>query len=121
MKGYIVFLECKKGIIKTKGKEFVINEGNYAYVGSCGNYCDKRISRHMIKEKRKLHWHIDYLSSICTTIAVLVLNMKEKEIASKLSIFPSIYGFGSTDDNNNKSHLFRVNISSVINTLKSYN
>ncbi|AWR95181.1 GIY-YIG nuclease family protein [Acidianus brierleyi] len=118
MKGYIVFLNCKKGKIKTKGKEFIIDDGNYAYVGSCGNYCDKRISRHMRKEKENFHWHIDYLSDICTPIAVLVLNMEEKEIASKFSNFPSIHGFGSADDKRNKSHLFKINIISAITTLK---
>ncbi len=117
MKGYIVFLDCEKGKVKTKGREFIIDNGNYAYVGSCGNYCDKRISRHMRREKPNFHWHIDYLSDICIPTAVLVLNMEEKEIAAKLSSFPSVYGFGSTDDKRNKSHLFKINIISAITAL----
>ncbi len=35
-------------------------EGLYLYVGSAKRGLDKRIRRHLAKEKR-LHWHIDYI------------------------------------------------------------
>jgi len=108
VKGYLVFFSCRGGDVITKGKTFHLEEGYYAYVGSCGNYCDKRVSRHLNREKGKRHWHVDFLSELCEPLGVLVINAEERNIASSLSNFSSIEGFGSSDDKTNKSHLFRV-------------
>ncbi|AOL16611.1 hypothetical protein BFU36_07765 [Sulfolobus sp. A20] len=118
-RSYVVFFECEDGKIKVKsGREFEIDKGIYAYVGSCGRYCDKRISRHLTIEKKKLHWHVDYLSYLCEPLGVIVLQKGEKEIASTLSsIFSSIKDFGSTDDKVNRSHLFKVEIDKAIKVL----
>lgn len=35
-------------------------KGMYAYVGSAQNYLEKRVKRHLGREKKKF-WHIDYL------------------------------------------------------------
>jgi len=108
MKGYLVLFYCDQGIIKlSTGREFELNEGYYAYVGSCGVNCSKRISRHMSKEKKKLHWHVDYLTQLCEPIGAIILEKEEKEIAKKLSKLEYVKGFGSTDDRENPSHLFR--------------
>ena len=118
MRGYIVILKCEEGIAKTKGRVFHLEPGYYAYVGSCGINCAKRVSRHMSKEKKK-HWHIDYITDFCDVIAVLVLNLPEKEIARRMSKYPYIPGFGSTDDRQNPSHLFKIDITSFFNSINS--
>ncbi|MFP3200794.1 MAG: GIY-YIG nuclease family protein [Sulfolobus sp.] len=119
MKGYIVLLDCEEGIIVTKAKKFNIEKGIYAYVGSCGVNCAKRISRHLIRNKEKKHWHIDFLTELCNPIGVIVLNEGEKEIAKKLTVFKYVKGFGNSDDKENSSHLFKVDIISLFNLIKS--
>jgi Uri superfamily endonuclease len=42
-------------------------EGSYCYVGSAMNGLDQRIARHLSK-KKKVRWHIDYLSMECTSM-----------------------------------------------------
>jgi len=119
MKGYIDLLDCEEGIIVTKGKKFNIEKGIYAYVGACEVNCAKRISRHLIRNKEKKHWHIDFLTELCNPIGVIVLNEGEKEIAKKLTVFKYVKGFGNSDDKENSSHLFKVDIISLFNLIKS--
>ncbi|AAK43297.1 DUF123 domain-containing protein [Saccharolobus solfataricus] len=112
MKSYILLIKCKTDTtIRTKSKKFLIRKGVYAYVGSCGRSCGRRVSRHFNKEKSNYHWHIDYLTKACEPIGVFVMNhVGEKELAllfSKNNAF--IEEFGSSDDKDAKSHLFIVN------------
>ena len=37
--------------------------GNYAYVGSAQSSLFPRLERHFAKKKKRLHWHIDYLTT----------------------------------------------------------
>lgn len=120
-KGYIVVFSCKKGNISTLSKTFNINEGYYAYVGSCGRNCAKRISRHMNKEKIRKHWHVDYLSEICEPLFSIVLPIEEKEIAKKMLNFEYIKDFGSSDDKENPSHLFKISLISLFNLIRGIN
>ncbi|AWR96386.1 DUF123 domain-containing protein [Acidianus sulfidivorans JP7] len=115
-KGYLVFFYCDKSTIKTKSKEFYLREGYYVYVGSCGKNCAKRISRHLSKQKKKLHWHIDYLSEVCEPLCALVLPITEKELAKRLP-YPGIDGFGNTDDKGSRTHLFCAEINDLIKFL----
>jgi|OSPMetMinimDraft_2_1075162.scaffolds.fasta_scaffold00230_2 Uri superfamily endonuclease len=110
MKSYILLIECKQyTIVRTKAKEFALEKGIYAYVGSCGISCVKRICRHLNKNKSKYHWHIDFLMKECYPLAVLVLPIREKELAKDLcKRFEYVKNFGSTDDSDSPSHLFRV-------------
>lgn len=65
MKGvYILKLQLLKNqeILIGKLGKILFQKGNYYYVGSSQNNMEKRISRHMKKEK-KIHWHIDYLTT----------------------------------------------------------
>ena len=77
--------------------------GLYLYIGSAKRGLDKRIARHLTKQK-KLHWHIDYILSseqisvleVWTkeaneecAIAHMVSNIHETEIVRK--------GIGSSD------------------------
>ncbi len=107
-KGYLVLFLCKEGILSSRAKNFKLSEGLYCYVGSCGNNCAKRISRHLSSDK-KMFWHVDFLSQLCVPVLALVIGKEEKEIARVMSRFPSIKGFGNTDDKENESHLFLIN------------
>ncbi|WP_373469205.1 GIY-YIG nuclease family protein [Acidianus infernus] len=116
-KGYVAFFYCDKdvNIIVNRKNKFELKKGYYAYVGSCGLHCDKRISRHISgEEKMKKHWHVDYISSICIPLGVIVLPLSEKEIVSRLSSLPGIKGFGNTDDKTSLTHLFRSSIEEVM-------
>ncbi len=82
--------------------------GYYAYVGSALGGLEKRVGRHMRKEK-KIHWHIDYLLSRARATEVIVAQSEERkecavtaELAKNL---PTIQGFGSSDCKC-ESHLF---------------
>ncbi|BBG22998.1 GIY-YIG nuclease family protein [Sulfuracidifex tepidarius] len=107
MKGYLILFLCKEGVLKSRTKEFRISNGLYCYVGSCGRNCAKRISRHLSSEKNKF-WHVDFLSQLCVPVLALVIEKHEREIARIMRKFPSISGFGNSDDNENESHLFLV-------------
>ncbi|MFP3162552.1 MAG: GIY-YIG nuclease family protein [Acidianus hospitalis] len=116
-KGYVVFFYCDKdvNIIVNSRKEFELKKGYYAYVGSCGLHCDKRISRHLSgEEKIKKRWHVDYISSICIPLGVIVLPLSEKEIVKRLSSLRGIKGFGNTDDKTSPTHLFYSSIEEVM-------
>lgn len=70
---YCLIINMKKDSeIKIGAKGFMFfNSGYYVYVGSSLNSLSKRIERH-ISEKKKKHWHIDYL--------LLNKNAKIKEV-----------------------------------------
>ncbi|AIZ56488.1 hypothetical protein Mpt1_c06010 [Candidatus Methanoplasma termitum] len=52
-----------------------LSEGSYCYVGSAMNGLDQRLERHMSK-KKKVRWHIDYLSTVCSCMEAYVVNDK---------------------------------------------
>ncbi len=111
MKSYIIQVNCEKDVvIKTRGKKFVIERGEYIYVGSCGRNCFSRVKRHYSR-KEKLFWHIDFLSQQCSVVSHVFFDLDEKELASLFSKeLDFIPGFGCTDDYGSPSHLFRGNI-----------
>ncbi|ARM77013.1 GIY-YIG nuclease family protein [Acidianus manzaensis] len=118
-KGYLVFFFCEDHSIMMRSKKFVIKKGYYAYVGSCSKNCSKRVSRHLSNKKERLHWHIDYLSTVCQPLSVIVLPKGEKEIAKQLASFPGVKNFGNTDDKSVYTHLFNVEINDIIKLLRS--
>lgn len=77
--------------------------GLYLYIGSAKRGLDKRIARHLIKQK-KLYWHIDYILS-SEQISVLEVWTKEANeecaIAHMVSNIPETEivrnGIGSSD------------------------
>ncbi|MEM3863763.1 MAG: GIY-YIG nuclease family protein [Metallosphaera sp.] len=108
VKGYVIIFECNDGVI-TKGKRrFSIERGTYAYVGSCGVNCSKRISRHLNQRVEKRHWHVDYLKDICKPLAAFILDKDEEEIAD--SFTDEVIGFGASDCNKHKGHLYRAKV-----------
>lgn len=109
---YCLLINCRKTQSIDIGRLGAIEfaKGFYIYVGSALNGIEKRISRHLRKEKRRF-WHIDYFLSNryvnVDSIYCLKSNKKmECNIAVKVnSIAKSINGFGSSDCKC-RSHLF---------------
>ena len=87
-------------------------KGFYAYVGSAQANLERRIKRHLRKEKR-LFWHIDYLLDSDAAKVVRVFRKEAKkaeecEVARRLSEKGELVdGFGCSDCGC-RSHLFRV-------------
>ena len=113
MKGvYVLIIELpnnsdvelgKSGKGKTKFKS-----GFYAYVGSALNGLEKRIERHLRKEK-KLYWHIDYLLEKAEIVKVIYaetcLKMECKIAGNLAGNLHYINNFGCSDCGC-ESHLF---------------
>lgn len=82
--------------------------GYYAYVGSGKTGLEKRIERHLRKEKR-IRWHMDYLlrsARVVDVVAVETEKNLECKLAQELSNeLEGIKGFGSSDCSC-PSHLF---------------
>lgn len=111
MKGtYVVVAEIKerKEIEVGALGKINFNRGYYGYVGSGRNNLEKRIERHL-REKKKIHWHIDYFlkeAEVREVIYAETEGKKECQVASNLAkIFPGVSNFGCSDCNCS-SHLF---------------
>jgi len=111
LKSYVIQIKCERDVVvKTRSRTFVIESGEYIYVGSCGKNCFSRVKRHYSR-KEKLFWHIDFLSEKCSVLAHFFFDVDEKELASMFSReLEFVPGFGCTDDNMSPSHLFKGNI-----------
>jgi Uri superfamily endonuclease len=94
--------------------------GFYCYVGSAMNGLEKRIGRHMSREKA-LHWHIDYLLEHARVVDVKSIESKNRvecglsrDVAG-LSDGTPMRGFGSSDCScGSHLHYFRANPSKRI-------
>jgi Uri superfamily endonuclease len=93
-------------------KEFTLNSGFYAYVGSAQKCLEKRLMRHFRKADKKRFWHVDFLLAIDCVSVVKVFYKKagkqeECETAQYFSTvaFP-VNGFGCSDCKC-ESHFFR--------------
>ncbi|MBN2014382.1 MAG: GIY-YIG nuclease family protein [Candidatus Altiarchaeota archaeon] len=88
--------------------ELGFQEGYYAYVGSAMNNLERRVERHLRKEKNR-HWHIDYLLEHAEVEDVLYMESEKRwecRIAQHLKEhFSSVKGFGCGDCGC-RSHLF---------------
>jgi sugar fermentation stimulation protein A len=86
------------------------NKGWYVYSGSARKNLSARISRHLRKERKKKHWHIDYLTPYAKTIKALpIMSYRNLECdlaadLEKLGGAP-MESFGSSDCRCS-SHLF---------------
>ncbi|MEM2856576.1 MAG: GIY-YIG nuclease family protein [Candidatus Nitrosocaldaceae archaeon] len=78
-------------------------KGYYLYIGSAKRGLMNRIDRHL-KSSKRLHWHIDYLTTSYRPIKVFLSEIDECTIASMLNA-NYINRFGSSDCKCN-SHLF---------------
>lgn len=111
MKGsYILVIKLKENKTLRIGKlgKIYFKKGFYLYVGSALNSLEKRIQRHLKKDK-KTHWHIDYLLQHAKIINVFYKENNKREecnIVKKLDKkVSSITGFGCSDCKCG-SHLF---------------
>jgi len=110
MKGsYLLIMELTRDKNIAVGALGIIHfkKGYYAYVGSAMNSIEKRVERHLRKEK-KLRWHIDYLLQHAEIKSIFYRESYEKEeckIAKTFSGLQCIKNFGSSDCRC-ESHLF---------------
>lgn len=111
---YVLFISIGRDISVKVGAlgKVKFNKGSYAYIGSAQNGIEKRVSRHLKREKRKF-WHIDYLlaQKYVKVEKVLYKEAAKKEecrMAQALSKFGNpVRGFGCSDCSC-QSHLFKV-------------
>ena len=115
MKGiYVLIIQVTNDAVVQVGAlgKLTFPKGMYAYVGSAQNNLEKRVSRHLRREKRRF-WHIDYLLDNDAAKIIAVFHKqadKSGECAVAKTIgekSEAVKGFGSSDCNC-KSHLFRV-------------
>ncbi|MGQ9726424.1 MAG: GIY-YIG nuclease family protein, partial [Candidatus Bathycorpusculaceae bacterium] len=111
---YVLVIKISKPISINVGALGTVNfeKGIYAYVGSAKKGLNKRIKRHLRRDKRKF-WHIDYLLSdngvkVLKVFKAKTENLGECEAANiigKRGI--PVGGFGSSDCRC-ISHLFKI-------------
>lgn len=115
MKGiYILIIQVSSDAAVEVGAlgKLTFKKGLYAYVGSAQSNLEKRVNRHLKKEKRKF-WHIDYLLDNEAAKVIAVFH-KQSDKAGECTVAKAIgerseavAGFGSSDCNC-KSHLYRI-------------
>ena len=111
---YLLFVRCDKEVkVRTRSREFAVPEGELVYVGSCKRDCAKRVGRHFSSEKREF-WHVDYLLEECEAVSALLTTLEERELAKLFLDCPYVEGFGSSDDENNPSHLFLCSFNEAV-------
>lgn len=99
-------------------------KGTYAYVGSAQNGIEKRVARHLRREKRKF-WHIDYLLAQEAVRIEKVLykrapRQEECRIAQTLSKPGNpVRGFGSSACFCS-SHLFKIEERSLFEIMEGW-
>jgi Uri superfamily endonuclease len=95
-------------------------EGFYVYNGSAygSGGLVSRIKHHL-KKRKKLHWHIDYVTSSHNCNVLQVVACKERNLEKRISLamladknFSEIPKFGATDDAIVKSHFFLIKANS---------
>ncbi len=114
---YILEIYAKKNfcIEIKKFSDRIFTKGYYYYVGSAQKNLRQRLTRHL-KKKKKIHWHIDYITAIHTNkIQIILLSQGsskdlECEIANhfeySLKLDASFKNFGNSDSNCSSTHLF---------------
>lgn len=125
MKGiYVLVLEVEKDVEVEVGSlgKLIFEKGIYLYIGSAQNNLERRIKRHLSKDK-KFHWHIDYLLASREVKIVEVLYRElskewECKIAKSITGEP-VSKFGASDCDC-ISHLFKVGKDQV-EILKKWN
>ena len=110
-----IFLLREELLIKTKGgKSFFLPKGIYVYVGSAFGKggLKARIERHL-KRNKKLHWHLDYITTTDKWVFLASVPFEGKKWECKIARllekfgFEPIKGFGCSDCSCT-SHLFRL-------------
>lgn len=109
---YVLTVWLPRSVKKRVGGlgEVFFEKGLYAYVGSAQSNLDRRIDRHLSRNK-KFHWHIDYFldSDFISIPGVFVKEAGKTEeclTAARIGGVP-VPGFGCSDCKCD-SHLFRI-------------
>jgi Uri superfamily endonuclease len=108
---YLLILRNNEDISLRVGSLGVLSfrKGFYIYVGSAKAGIEGRIRRY-IEGPSRIKWHIDYLITAPSFRLESVIKIEsgdEVKIAKNLSeILSAVNKFGSSDDRENKSHLF---------------
>ncbi len=110
-------------LIKSKASSWQLSRGFYAYVGSAMNNLEKRVERHLRKDKKK-HWHIDYLLEKADIFLVLMIPSSHR-IEEMLShhlekFFKPIKNFGSTDIDTTGNLFFIPSPEQLLNIIQSF-
>ena len=115
MKGiYVLIIQIDSDIAVNVGGlgRVTFTKGLYSYVGSAQSNLEKRVQRHLRKEKQEF-WHIDYLLDNDKTRIRKVFHKQgskteECVLAKAISLRgPGVEGFGASDCSC-KSHLFSI-------------
>ena len=109
MQSYQLFINLSEVINIQIGRLgiFRIPKGMYVYTGSARRNMDKRIARHLSRNKN-LHWHIDYFLANEQTkiIKVTKSELRECDLNTDVKGKIIVEGFGNSDCKENcKSHL----------------
>ncbi len=117
---YVLILDVSENlVIDTRGsRKFYLEPGLYVYTGSArgpGGLL-ARINRHL-KRRKKLFWHIDYLTIRESVHIVAVYSLVDivdphRDYESLLSarlmeLLEPVKGFGTSDKPRDKAHLYR--------------
>jgi sugar fermentation stimulation protein A len=109
---YLVILEMPKPAKAEIGALGVLpfKAGWYVYAGSARKNLSNRISRHLRKNRKQKHWHLDYLCPLAKTIKALpflTYSNLECDLAAALEALggKGVPRFGSSDCRC-KSHLY---------------
>jgi Uri superfamily endonuclease len=98
---YQIELQLKRDITVAIGKLglCIFPKGTYVYTGSARKGIDARISRHVRKFGKRLHWHIDYLLSHpdCEVVKVNRSSTNECDLNQRTKGKVIVRGFGSSD------------------------
>ena len=126
---YILIVDLAEKTVLTirKFQGTVLEPGRYTYFGSARGPggIKARCRRHLRKDK-KLHWHIDHLTTRASSLGVAAYpGGNECQLASSLladttSEIP-VPGFGSSDCKTCKSHLFRISAKTDIENIVRIN
>jgi len=115
----VIFVNRSLNVRVCARKEFSLEAGFYAYVGSAQNCLERRLIRHFRKTGKRRFWHIDHLLAMdCVSVIKAFYKEAEKaeecRTAHSLSAlgFP-VEGFGCSDCKC-RSHLFRFSSLSLL-------
>lgn len=115
---YVLILDVLKHIeVNLRSRRISLEPGIYCYVGSAlgPGGLHARVKHHLNKDKGRLWWHIDYLTSINDVVityvvyAVIEANLEELVALNFMKSncwLPAAKGFGSSD-RRSYTHLFK--------------
>ncbi len=109
-----IFAEKSFKVNSQKFHSKIFNDGYYYYVGSAQKNLKSRIDRHLKREK-KLHWHIDYITTIRTNKISNIYYFFNRgknfecslvqDLLKNTSLYTPVNDFGNSDCSICDSHL----------------